>query len=397
MIALAGFLLVRRSLGANVDFTCGPTCRWGDYSGATPDPLELGGEALRRRSARMAFRADWTAVACILMRLTFRLVVPGLGLAALMALTTGTALAHGIAAPEPTLLSALTTWSVDPVPLTAALLSAGAYLIAVRRVNGTHPRVPIPRWRVLAWLAGLAAILVALVSAVDVYAETFLTVHMVQHLLLAMVAPPLLALGAPVTLLLRIATPRVRQRVVVPVLHSRVVRLIASPLVAWPLFAIVMWLTHFSPLYNAALEDRNVHVAEHAVYLAAGLLFWWPVVAADPIPRRMGYGARLAYVGLQMPVNAAVGLAIYFAPSVLYPHYATIQRSWGPNALTDQQIGGVLMWGVGDLLLLAVVPALIAVWMRADARRSVRSDARLLASLAAESAGRAADEPTPSS
>jgi cytochrome c oxidase assembly factor CtaG len=345
----------------------------------------------------MAFRAGWTAVACILMRLTFRLVVPGLGLAALMALTTGTALAHGIAAPEPTLLSALTTWSVDPVPLTAALLSAGAYLIAVRRVNGTHPRVPIPRWRVLAWLAGLAAILVALVSAVDVYAETFLTVHMVQHLLLAMVAPPLLALGAPITLLLRIATPRVRQRVVLPVLHSGVVRLIVSPLVAWPLFAIVMWLTHFSPLYNAALEDRNLHVAEHAVYLAAGLLFWWPVVAADPIPRRMGYGARLAYVGLQMPVNAAVGLAIYFAPSVLYPHYATIQRSWGPNALTDQQIGGVLMWGVGDLLLLAVVPALIAAWMRADARRSVRSDARLLASLAAESAGRAADEPTPSS
>jgi putative copper resistance protein D len=118
----------------------------------------------------------------------------------------------------------------------------------------------------------------------------------------------------------------------------------------------------------------------------------------------MGYGARLAYVGLQMPVNAAVGLAIYFAPTVLYPHYATIVRSWGPSPLIDQQIGGVIMWGVGDLLLLAMVPALVAAWMRADARQSIRSDARLSASRAAEAAeaaaaraaGQVAEDPVPS-
>jgi putative membrane protein len=336
------------------------------------------------------------------MRSIYRLTVPGLGMGALMAITTGTAVAHGIAAPEPMPLTALTTWSPDPLPLTGGLLAAGGYLLAVRRLNGAHPRVPVPQWRVAAWLVGVAAIVVALVSAVDVYAEDLLAVHMVQHLLLAMVAPPLLALGAPVTLLLRIASPHVRHRFILPVLHSQVVRLIASPIVAWPLFAIVMWLTHFSPLYNAALEDRNVHVAEHVLYLAAGLLFWWPVVAADPIPRRMGYGARLAYVGLQMPVNAAVGLAIYFAPTVLYPHYATIVRTWGPSALVDQQIGGVIMWGVGDLLLLAMVPALVAAWMRADARRSIRSDARLSAARAtqtadvaapAEAPGRVAEQP----
>jgi putative copper resistance protein D len=232
---------------------------------------------------------------------------------------------------------------------------------------------------VAAWLAGLAAILVALVSAVDVYADDLLTVHMVQHLLLAMVAPPLLAMGAPVTLALRVASPRIRRRLILPVLHFPLVRIIASPLVAWPLFAIVMWLTHFSPLYDAALENPTLHVAEHLVYLGSGLLFWWPVVAADPIPWRLGYGARLAYVALQMPVNAAVGLAIYFAPTVLYPHYATNTRSWGPDALTDQQIGGVLMWGAGDLLLLVAFIAVVAAWMRADIRRSRRTDARALA------------------
>jgi putative copper resistance protein D len=328
------------------------------------------------------------------MRSIVRLVVGGLGLGALMAMATGHAFAHGAVAQAPTLLSPLTTWSSDPLPWSAALVAAGGYLFAVRRVNRAHPRVPVPAWRVAAWLAGLAAILIALVSAVDVYADDLLSVHMVQHLLLTMVAPPLLALGAPVTLLLRVASPWTRHRLILPVLHSRVVRLIASPLVAWPLFAIVMWLTHFSPLYNAALEDPSVHVAEHLVYLASGVLFWWPVVAADPIPHRLGYGARLAYLVLQMPVNAAVGLAIYIAPTVLYPHYETLERTWGPDALTDQQIGGLLMWGAGDLLLLGAVPAVLAAWMQVEARRSRRSDARLVAALAAESAGRA-DEQVP--
>lgn len=269
------------------------------------------------------------------------------------------------------------TWSLDPLPWLATLVAAGGYLLGVRRVNRAHPRTPVARLRVAAWLTGLLALLVALVSVVDVYAEDLLAVHMVQHLLLAMVAPPLLALGAPVTLALRVASPTVRLRLILPILHSRVVRLSASPLFAWPAFAIVMLVTHFSPLYDAALEDPVVHIAEHALFLAAGSLFWWPVVAADPIPFRLTYGGRLAYVVLQMPLNAAVGLAIYFAPTVLYAHYATIARAWGPDALTDQQIGGIVMWGGGDLLLLLAVPLVVAAWMRADVRRSERLDARL--------------------
>ena len=324
-----------------------------------------------------------------------RLVVLGLGVGTLMAILAQVTSAHGVEPAAPTPIGVLTTWSFDPLPWIGTLLAAGGYVFAVRRVNRHHPRVPVPGWRVAAWLAGVATILVALASAIDIYAADLLTVHMIQHLLLAMVAPPLLALGAPVTLLLRLAGSQVRHRVILPVLHSRVVRVVASPVVAWPLFAIVMWLTHFSPLYNAALEDPSLHVAEHMVYLATGLIFWWPLVAADPIPGRMGYGARLAYVGLQMPVNAAVGLAIYFAPTVLYPHYATIVRTWGPSALVDQQIGGVIMWGVGDLLLLAMVPALIAAWMRADARRSIRSDARLSAARATQTANVAAPAEAP--
>lgn len=321
------------------------------------------------------------------MRQIVRLALRGLGLGTLISMAADDALAHGVAAPEPTPFVALTTWSLDPLPCAAALVAGIGYLIAVRQVGRAHPRTPVPPWRTAAWLAGLAAILVALVSAVDVYADDLLSVHMAQHLLLAMVAPPLLAMGAPITLLLRLASPRARQRVIVPILHSRVVRVVTSPLVAWPLFTIVMWFSHFSPLYDAALEDPTLHVAEHMAYLAAGLLFWWPIVAADPNPRRMGWGGRLAYVALQMPVNAAVGLAIYFAPAVLYPHYATDLRSWGPDAFTDQQIGGLLMWGAGDLLLLVAFTAVLAAWMRADARRGHRTRSR--GSAAAEASARA--------
>ncbi len=310
------------------------------------------------------------------MRSIVRATASGLAAGGILAMTGGPAIAHGSDGPPPTLLGALTTWSPDPLPWSAALVAVAAYALAVRRVNRANPRVPVPGWRIAAWMSGVAVVLVALSSAIDLYADDLLSVHMIQHLMLAMIGPPLLALGAPVTVLLRVASPATRRRLILPVLHAGPVRLLASPIVAWLLFTVAMGVTHFSPVYEAALENPTIHLVEHLVYLATGVLFWWPVIAADPVPHRLGFGARIAYLGLQMPVNAAVGLAIYFAPSVLYAHYATIGRAWGPDPYTDQQIGGVLMWGAGDVILLAAIPLVIAAWMRADVRRSLRADAR---------------------
>jgi cytochrome c oxidase assembly factor CtaG len=310
------------------------------------------------------------------MRLTHRAAVAGPAASALLALAAQTVDAHGNQAPEPTISGVLTAWSGEVLPLVVALLAGLAYVAAAVKVNSTAPRLPIPRWRVGAFLAGCGVILVALESAVDVYADNLLSIHMVQHLLLAMVAPALFAVSAPVTLALRVASPAIRRRLLLPVLHARLVRLLASPIVAWATFTVVMFATHFSPLYDAALEDPRLHLLEHGLFLVSGCLFWWPVAASDPIPGRLGYGGRLAYVALQMPVNAAVGLAIYFAPSVLYSHYATLTRTWGPSALTDQQLGGALMWGAGDVLLLGAVPLVVAAWMRAEERRTRAMDAR---------------------
>ncbi|MDP9250258.1 MAG: cytochrome c oxidase assembly protein [Chloroflexota bacterium] len=306
-----------------------------------------------------------------------RLLVGGLGGASFVTLAfVQAALARGGPAPQPTLATVFSAWSGDLLPWLGITAAAVAYLGAVGIVNRAHPATPVPRWRITAWLAGVAVITAALVSAVDVYADSLFSVHMVQHLLLAMVAPPLLAMGAPVTLALRVAPASLRRSLLLPILHSRLLNAISWPPVSWTFFAGVMWITHFSPLFNAALENDELHHLEHLLYLAAGLLFWWPAIGADPMRWRLRPIARMVYLGAQMPFNTAVGLAIYFAPAVLYPHYLTLGRTWGPDPFTDQQVAGIVMWGIGDVILLGALVLAIAAWLRADERQSRRIEER---------------------
>ncbi len=296
---------------------------------------------------------------------------------ALLILVPGAALAHGAGAPPPVFPDVLGAWSGEPSSWLAVGATLVGFVALVVRVNRAHPRNPVPRRRVAAWLGGTVVLALAVLSPIDVYADTLFTVHMVQHLLLTMVAAPLLVAGAPVTLLLRALGPgRARARVLAA-LRSRPMAVIGHPAVAWIAFAGTMWISHFSPLFDAALEDPGVHAFEHALYLGVGLLFWWPVVGADPAPHRMRHAARLGYLLLGMPQNAFLGVAIYSARAPLYEHYATLERAWGPPPLVDQQIAGGLMWGAGDFLFL--VPLLIAAasWFKAEEAEGRRIDARL--------------------
>ena len=191
--------------------------------------------------------------------------------------------------------------------------------------------------------------------------------HMVQHLLLTLVGPPLLLLAGPITLLLQASSPETRRRWILPVLHSSIVRRrVASRWSPWILFAAVMWASHFSPLFNVALEDPWVHRLEHALFLGAALLFWWPVIGPDPSPWKLRPPASILYVGLQMPQNTFLALAIYMASAPLYAHYATTIRTWGPTPLEDQQAAGGIMWVGGDIMF---VTMLVAMTWRVDAGR----------------------------
>lgn len=294
----------------------------------------------------------------------------------LLALDAFPALGHVGNPPRPAFPSILVAWTLDPIPIVGVLLAASAYLWAERRIAQRHPASRVPAYRRWVFLGGLAAILVALVSPVDTYEGALFSVHMVQHMLLELLAAPLIVLAAPITLALRVASPRGR-RAILALLHSHPVRWLAFPLVTWLLFAAVNWGWHFSSLYNVALENDPLHYLEHASFLGAALLFWWPAIGPDPQPWRMPHPVRLMYLFLAMPQNSFLGVALLSTDHVLYMHYVTSVRLWGPTPLDDQHLGGTFMWVFGDMVFLAAMLGVVAAWMRFEDLRTARLDAQL--------------------
>src|SRR5207244_10155167 len=165
------------------------------------------------------------------------------------------ALAHGPAAAEPVLPGVLLAWRFEPLVLIPVALAAAAWLWLARIVARRHAAHPPEAWRIGAFLCGLGVIAIALTSPIEAYEGQLFSVHMLQHMLLELVAAPLLLLGAPATLALRAASPSVRHRLLA-ILHSRVVAVLSFPLLAWVLFAAVNWGWHFGTLYDQPLQNQ---------------------------------------------------------------------------------------------------------------------------------------------
>lgn len=308
---------------------------------------------------------------------------PALAALAGLAVSAGPVAAHGFVPTEaPTPATLLLGWTFEPLPTLGIAAAVAWWLWAVRRVDAAHPANPVPRRQTVAFLGGMLAIAFALLSGIGAYDTALFSIHMVQHVLLMLVAAPLLALAAPVTLILRLSSSDTRRRWVLPVLHSRAMRFLAHPVSAWVMFAAMMWATHFSPLFNASLEDPLIHDLEHVLFLTGALLFWWPAVALDPAPWRMGHPARIGYLFLQMTQNTFLAVVILNAMSVLYPHYETVVRPWGLAALDDQRLAAGIMWIAGDAVFLTAILAVVAAWMRAEARDTARADRRAKGELA---------------
>jgi putative copper resistance protein D len=273
-------------------------------------------------------------------------------------------------------VSLLLGWTFEPLPTLSIAAAVVWWSWAVRRVDRAHPGNPVPRRRTVAFMAGMLALAFALVSGIARYDTSLFSVHMVQHVLLMLVAAPLLALAAPVTLVLRLSSSATRRRWLLPFLHSRFMRFIGHPVTAWVMFAAMMWGTHFSPLFNASLEDPVVHDLEHVLFLTGALLFWWPAVGLDPGPWRMVHPVRIGYLFTQMTQNTFLAVVILNATAVLYPHYATLVRPWGMAALDDQRLAAGIMWIAGDAVFLSAILAVVAGWMLAEERSTARSDRR---------------------
>jgi len=265
-------------------------------------------------------------------------------------------------------------WPTDPVVLIGTSAAAVAYVRASSRL--LHADRVDARWRGRrrCFLAGLGVILVALQPPLDAFVDRSFTAHMVQHLLLTMVAAPLLVLGAPIRLALR-AWPGDARRRLSRMLASGPVRTLSRPAIGWASFFVVLWATHLSSLFDLTLRSAAVHAGEHTAYLATALLFWGPVAGVDPSPARLTHAGRILFLFLAMPAMAFLGLAISTATHVLYPHYAAVEGI--ARALADQRAAGAVMWSGTMFLLVPALGFVLLDWMRADDREAARVDAAL--------------------
>jgi cytochrome c oxidase assembly factor CtaG len=249
------------------------------------------------------------------------------------------------------------SWPFAPWLSIGLLVTAGVYLRGWLIVRSRDRQ----RWRgghLAAFLCGLAAIYLALASPLEPFAALLLQVHMVQHLLLAMVAPPLLWLGAPLFPLLRGLPRPVRVYWARPVLSApplrRLLGSLTHPLTALPLFIATTWLWHIPPLYDLALRSGTWHWLQHICFVGAALLFWYPVVRPYPSRPRWSVWLLLPHLILADLSNTVLSAVLTFSNRVLYSHYAQVPRLGGLAAVDDQAAAGMIMWVPGSIAF--VVP-----------------------------------------
>ena len=253
-------------------------------------------------------------------------------------------------------------WNLDPATLVAALAASALY---TRRVRTLARRGRgIARWRRLSFHLGIAIVVLALVSPLDSLGEERLFyLHMVQHLAIGEVAPLLILVGlsGPVLRPLLALAPLRRLR---PLMH---------PLLALPLWALNLYLWHLPALYEAALEDPLLHAFEHACFFAAGLLMWGALLEPLPGPSWFGSAQKAGYVLVVRALGCAIlGNVFIWMGTPLYPYYARGEAAQGIAPLTDQQVGGAIMFIWGALITVSLFSWMFLRWVReAELRQSL--------------------------
>jgi cytochrome c oxidase assembly factor CtaG len=270
----------------------------------------------------------------------------------------------------------------DVMPIALLLVALFGYLWGVRRVRRLHPRHPWSIGRTVAWLAALVVTAVAIFSFIGVYDGELFYDHMVQHLLLIMVASPLYALGAPLKLAFWATDGRAHE-LVTRGLRSAPARLFDHPLVAFGLYAVMIPVTHLTSLYNLTLEHEAIHNAEHLLFLAVGYLFWRQIFTGEYSAHRVYPGLRMALLAFAIPVDTFTGLSLASANHEIFPAYLTLHRTWGPSLVADLHAGGVIMWVGGDTLMFLPMIPIALQWMHYEERRAKRVDRELDAILPA--------------
>ena len=288
------------------------------------------------------------------------------------------ALGYDLAGP-PTLARILFDWRFDLLFGTAAIVLAGVYIAGVIRLRRRGDDWPVGR--TTAWLLGCAVLLFTTSSGLGRYMPAMFSVHMAAHMLLSMLIPILLVLGAPTTLALRAlptagkGNPPGPREWLLAGLHSRWSQFFTHPVVATVMFVAGFYGLYFGGIFDAAASHHAAHVLMNLHFLLSGYLFYWVVIGIDPTPRAVPQLAKIGMVFASIPLHAFFGVVLMGMPKLLgEKFYRSLQLPWHTDLLGDQHLGGSIAWAAGEVPLVVVLMALLVQWQRNDRRTAVRLD-----------------------
>jgi cytochrome c oxidase assembly factor CtaG len=265
----------------------------------------------------------------------------------------------------------LTQWQAAPVVTACVVALAGLYLWGIVRVGRRHPARRWPRWRTLLFFAGLAVVVLALQSGIGSYDDVLFWDHMIQHLMLIMIAPPLLIFGQPITLLLH-ASRNPLHTWVKRILRSRAVSFLTWPVFGFAAYAAAIVVLHLTALADLIARNQFAHDAEHVIFLLVGYLFFLPIIGSEPIRWRLSYPTKLLLLFLIMPVDTFTGVVLGYANRGTPGLPAGARPAWAGPAVADLHAGGAVMWIAGDALMFAMMMIVFLMWST-DSRAESRS------------------------
>ncbi|MET8860107.1 cytochrome c oxidase assembly protein [Streptomyces sp. NPDC004579] len=269
-------------------------------------------------------------------------------------------------------------WSADPFFLVACLLGLGLYGWGVVRLAR---RGDAWSWgRTAAFLTGVLTVMLVMCTRLNDYGMVMFSVHMVQHMVISMLSPILLLLGAPITLALR-ALPVAAKRgskgpreLLLMFLHSRYMKIVTHPAFTIPMFIASLYGLYFSPLFDFLMGSTAGHIVMMCHFLLVGLFFFWPIMGVDPGPHRPGYLMRMLELFAGMPFHAFFGISLMMASGPMVESYKNPPASLGLDALADQTAAGGIAWAFSEIPSVLVLLALLFQWYNSEQRQARRLD-----------------------
>lgn len=283
--------------------------------------------------------------------------------------------------PAPTIPAVVFGFRLEPLFLTASLVAAALYAIGVRQLRRRGDRWPIGR--TLSWMGGIALVIWCTNAGIATYAQVSVSLHMVQHMTLTMLAPILLVLGAPATLALRALPPsRTGQRGprewLVWFLHSWITRVLTNPFFVFVIYVIGLYGLYLTPAFGWLMGSHVGHVVMQAHFIIAGYLFYWVLIGIDPRPKPLPYWGRLLMLLLALAVHGFFAVALMMATTPLAPEwYGIVRPEWVTDPLRDSLVGGQIAWGLSEIPTVIVLIVIAVQWARSDQRESTRRDRRV--------------------